>query len=511
MTDENGGIADKDLDALLVKYNAREEIINKKGDTIGIKWILPNLAELIFHEYGYHFLTTFDSGEIYGFNGSFYEGNAEKIIRDITEKIMGESTSEHQKNEVVGYIRDKNYQKRDIFDSEPHLLNLTNGIFNLDTGMLMPHTHENYFLSLLPIEYNKDAQIHNIKTFFEQVLRPEDVPLIQEVFGYCLHRSHPIQKAFMFLGDGANGKSVTISLLKAFLGKENTCAISLQDIVKSRFSISALYNKMANLYPDIADESLQKTGLFKILTGGDMVTAEQKFKDPFSFTNHAKLIFSANKLPEVHDDSDAFFRRWIFITFPNKFEGDKADKTLLQKLTTTEELSGLFNWAVAGLKRLLTQWEFTNTKTTDEMRETYQRLASPIKAYVDDRLIISASDYILKDELYRKFCEYCSEQNLPIMAKNIFSMRLHEYVRIEDYRISGDKKRVQTWRGIRFRTPEDDKEEENKDEDVRAVRDVTPFPVLKVTNEKIENYDIDIKLRKNPDNLDNPDTVEDTP
>lgn len=430
---------------LMQRYNVWEE--NTKGE---IKLRYQNLAELIYHELNYHFITTLD-GEIYTYNGGYYQPDGEQLIKHITEEFLQEYTTEHLKKEIVGYIRDKNYQKREIFDCELYLLNLRNGVYSLTTGDLTPHTPDQHFLSQLPITYDPEAHITAIETFFRQVLQPEDIPLMQEIFGYTLYRSHPIQKGNMFLGDGANGKSVTLSLLKTMLGQENTCAVSLQDIVKSRFAAATLYGRMANIYPDLTDEALHKTGMFKILTGGDMVTADVKFKDPFSFVNYAKLLFSANKLPEVHDDTDAFFRRWNFVTFPNKFEGKHADKHLLEKLTTEQEISGLFNWSIEGLKRLLVAGEFTNTKTTDEMREIYQRLASPIKAFVDDCLEMESSSHITKDELYTAFCKYCTEQNLPIIAKNVFSMRLHEYVHVDDFRPEVDGKRPHAWRGIRFK------------------------------------------------------------
>jgi len=482
-------LTDEQKKKLLQDYNVWEE--NEKTGERKVRQ--QNLAELIFNELDHHFITTPD-GTIYTYNGGYYEENGEQIIKNTTETFLEEFTTEHLKKEIVGYIRDKNYQKPEVFNSDPDLLNIKNGIYNIKTNELIPHTHEKYFLSQIPITYNKDAQITAIKKFFEEVLRPEDIQLVQEVFGYIFLRKYPIQKAFMLLGDGANGKSVTLSLLKTFVGIENTCAISLQDIAKSRFVMATLHKKMANIYPDVTDEAIHKTGLFKALTGGDMITAERKFKEPFNFLNYAKFIFSANKLPEVHDDSDAFFRRWIFVTFPNKFEGNKADKNLIEKLTTEEEISGLFNWSVEGLKRLLATGDFTNTKTTDEMRDTYQRLASPIKAYVDDCLIISASDYIEKDEMYNSFCGYCNKNNLPVVAKNTFSMRLHEYVRVEDHRPSVNGKRIRAWMGVRFKTDSD------KNEDVQDVQDVHPFPLLKCKG--VEDYDIILDNVKHLDNMD---------
>jgi putative DNA primase/helicase len=107
-----------------------------------------------------------------------------------------------------------------------------------------------------------------------------------------------------------------------------------------------LYGKLANIYADLPAIALKETGIFKMLTGGDTISGEHKFKPRFYFKNYAKLIFSCNQIPQTPDDSDAFYRRWIIVNFPHQFldadqNTDKnlvADKNLLAKLTTTSEL-----------------------------------------------------------------------------------------------------------------------------------------------------------------------------
>jgi len=440
----------KEKTELLTKYDVWEEKFNNKGYCIGRNIKLPNLGELIYTGIGMKFLTVIDNQQIYRYNGGFYESDGEQIIRKLVEDFLTDETKEHYKNEVVGYIRDKDFIKREIFDGNKQLLNLHNGVYDLRTNEFTNHSHEYYFLNEIPITYDPEADCPNIKEFFSQVVRPEDVPVLQEIFGYCLYRGYPIQKAIMFLGQGANGKSTTLSLLIEFLGKANVSSISLQDLGESRFACASLYSKLANIYPDITDKALHKTGIFKMVTGGDMLTAERKFQDPFNFYNYAKLIFSANKLPEAKDDTDAYFRRWIFINFPHTFEGDQRDPNIIDKLTTDEELSGLLNFALEGLKRLLENKSFTNSSTTDEMRELYQRLASPIAAFVMDCIEISPEEFIVKDDLYASFIEYCTEKGLPVVAKNVFSMRLHEHVKVNDYRPNVNGKRVYAWQGIRL-------------------------------------------------------------
>jgi putative DNA primase/helicase len=130
-------------------------------------------------------------------------------------------------------------------------------------------------------------------------------------------KSLSIQKALLLVGDGSNGKSTLINLIKAFTGHENVSAVSLQELENNRFSKADLYNKLVNLYADLLDGALKTVGTFKMLTGSDPIKGERKFQNSFLFKNFAKLIFLANKVPKVFEDRDAFFRRWTILTFPN--------------------------------------------------------------------------------------------------------------------------------------------------------------------------------------------------
>ena len=428
------------------------------GNVKGRSLKLPNLAELIYSGLNLRFLTLIDNSTMYRYNGGFYEPDAEQLIKKLAEEILEEDTKINYKREVVEYIRDKNYQDRRIFNGNKKLLNFKNGVLNLDTWEFTEHSPDYYFLNEIPVEYEPDAKTEKIEEFLKSVVTESDYKILQELFGYCLYRSYPYQKAFMFVGSGANGKSTVLTLLNKLLGEDNISSISLQDIAERPFATANLYGKLANIYADISDKSLSRTGIFKMVTGGDNLHAEKKFKEGFNFRNHAKLIFSANKVPEAKDDTDAYFRRWIFINFPNTFEGDKCDPNILDKLIP--EMSGLLNFAIEGLKRLLENNGFSDSKTTEQTREKYQRLSSPIASFVMDCIVEDSESYILKDVIYNRFIEYCKENGMPIVAKNVFSMKIHEHVHVSDYRPRINNKREQAWRGIAFL---DEKSQKNDD------------------------------------------------
>lgn len=418
-------------------FNSRNFVSKRLGDEILSQFILK---------------TTNGEETIYNYEKGVYKDNGEIIIKEISNSFLGESCREHYVNEVIFYIKTKTYVSHDIINKDKFLINLKNGIFSLENSLFLPHSPNYFFTNQLPIEYNLENDCPKIKKFLEEILREEDIPIIQELFGFCLWRDYQIHKAFMFIGEGANGKSTIINLIKEFLGSENVSSVALQDFDTNRFASAELFGKLANLYADLPDKAMYSTGKFKMITGEDIISGEKKFKGRFNFTNFAKLIFSTNKVPMARDESGAFFRRWIFIKFPNIFEGEKCNPNILREITTPEELTGLFNWSIEGLKRLLKNGRFSYSKTTNEIKELYERLSSSTVGFAKDWLEIDSEGIIEKDEMYAKYVEYCKRKNFPVVANNIFARELKgwfgEQIRRERPIIDG--RRVQCWRGVKF-------------------------------------------------------------
>ncbi|GAH68741.1 unnamed protein product [marine sediment metagenome] len=199
-----------------------------------------------------------------------------------------------------------------------------------------------------------------------------------------------------------------------------------------------------------------------MLTGGDTIGAEKKFKDRFGFNNTARLIYSTNKPPQVDEDTLAFWRRWIFINFPNKFEGSKADKRLIQKLTQKSELSGLLNIALQGLERLLNKQEYSYEASPDEIAEWHQRASDPLYAFIEDVCETSDLAWISKDELYDAFIDYCTKQNIPRIGKESFGRALKnaKNAHVTFQRRGSKGAQITGWTGIQLKKQEEKEEKE---------------------------------------------------
>jgi phage/plasmid-associated DNA primase len=242
------------------------------------------------------------------------------------------------------------------------------------------------------------------------------------------------------------------------LGRENVATPALQDLIEDPFSRADLYGKLANIHADLPAIRLKHTGIFKMLTGQDLIWANVKHKKPFTFRNYAKLLYSANELPATNDTSEAFWRRWLLITFPNTFpDGDpKTDPNILSKLTTPEELSGMLNWALEGLRRLLKQGHFTYTKTQSEVEEEWVARTDSLRAFVKKYARKSTGHYVTKESFYAAYSAFCEENESTPIEKAAVGRRLPTLLPgITEFHPAEENKQKRAWKGIALLPPYD--------------------------------------------------------
>jgi len=442
-------------DKFLTKWSKKPEHSDKEPDPVA-----DCVAKLRMK---YFFITHPETMQIHFFDGKIYRP-AESLIQKESEDFLGDDNGNHRTSEIIGAIKRRSLElDKSKFDSVPlNLIPLTNGIYDIETSQLLPFSHDYFFTTTLPTLYVKGADCPAFKKYLGEVLPPSDIFVAQEFFGYLLWRNYFVHKCIMLLGQGRNGKSTFENVAVAMLGKDNCSFESLQSIIGNRFSVASLYGKYANIFSDLPVKTLMDTSLFKSVTGGDTISAEKKNQPRFNFLNYAKLCFSANQLPKSNDQTLAFFERWIILNFQQSFIGNAADKNLLTKLTTEQELSGIFNWAILGLKRLLEQQDFSYSKTGDSLREEYLRKSDPVAAFCMDKLEADPQDWLDKKGLYSCFTNYCLKMKYPILSENIFHKEIQRQVVIADYRPTENGQRVQCWKGIRYKEVELNEEPQTK-------------------------------------------------
>lgn len=427
------------------KYkNENKNENNCKGSIrSGIRVSFDFVGERIMEKF--HIFTMRDTKQIYIYEEGVYkaEGAEAKLDTEIREEFKVLFTEEWRKifpgsqpdeipavrmvyvSEVLSYIRAYTHKSREEIDTQQEkYINLKNGLFNLATWELEEHRPEYISIRQIPVNYIPDKKCPKIDKFLKEIVEPEDVPLLLEWVGYCLTPDCSFQKAFMIYGGGGNGKSVFLALLQALIGYSNTSAESLQQLETDRFSVAKLYGKLVNVCADIPNTRMHKSDIFKKITGGDTLRGEQKYKDPFEFKNTAKMIFSANEIPEGGEDY-SFYRRWMLVKFPNTFREGKRNNYLIKTLTEEGELSGLLNLALEGLKRLRENDAFSYSKTVEDTEKEYIMNSNHVALFASEIIQVSEDDCSATD-MYLAYLKWTKFKGIKPYANNEFSKRLKE-------------------------------------------------------------------------------------
>lgn len=407
------------------------------------KVIPSRIASLFIKEKNGFVITTGGKDKTtFVFTGTVWK-NAENEIINFIKQLIGDRYTRRIRDETIANIEAETIDINKTFTRPPlHLIPLKNGVYDLKRKMLIDYEPDMFFRDedVLPVVYNKDATCPEISRFLSEVVSPDNRIILEEFIGYCLYRDYHIQKALLIVGEGANGKSCFLEMLTRFLGKKNVVGRTMQEIESNRFAAANLEGKLANIFADLPSKTLKTTSMFKALTGGDFITVERKYgREPASFVNHAKLIFSANRLPEVYEDTEALFRRFIIIPFPNTFIGDKADPKKIDKITTQEELSGLLNIALQRLYELLERGSFSYSKDIESIRAEYIRQSNPIAYFVEKCITPDPQGFVVKTDLYHEYINFARENNLYVMSEDAF---VRKFVRSCKYPIKPERRRI---------------------------------------------------------------------
>ena len=220
--------------------------------------------------------------------------------------------------------------------------------------------------------------------------------------------------------------------------------------ITNRFKRAELFGKLINLFADLSSRAIETSSYFKAIVSGDSMNVERKHKDPFEFNPFCRLVFSANTVPTSADKTFAYYRRWIIIPFPYTFTGDKDDKSLSYKITRPQELSGLLNRALTGLRRLFTQKSFTDSQTVRDELDDYKKQNDTVAAFVIEGCEFDPEAEVERKEMFSEYCKYCKREGLKKIETNRSCYkRLRAYQEIEETQIhSGDR----VFTGIRIKT-----------------------------------------------------------
>jgi putative DNA primase/helicase len=408
--------------------------------------------------------------EIWIYENGIYTENGVTYIAEFCREVFGVGYTNQLKNLVVEKIEADNYIDSETFfnfNKDLDIIPVENGLLNIRSLELFEFTPKKIFFAKIPVTYNPNIDCPLIKKFIEDICGDiQDVETIQQFIGSCLVREQRWEKMLMCIGGGRNGKSKLAELVKTFLGGKSVTGLqpsSFED--PENFQIHMLHGKFVNMYMDISKKALKNTSLLKSLSGRETVTVPRKFKTALTFKNSCKFIFGANELPLSYDITDGFWGRWLLINLPYTFiyedklaEMPAKDKhkykvrydDIIERITSPDELSGMLNWVLFGLNKLLGQNGFSYKYTTEEVKSLWVRKSDSFMSFYMDCCVDNFESKVPKQELQKAYISYCKEHGIKISTSKRISNALND-LGCYDGRFRGHSEDFNYWENIGFK------------------------------------------------------------
>lgn len=336
------------------------------------------------------------------------------------------------------------------FDRNPWLINLENGTIDLRTQELRAHRRHELITKMLPVAFDASARCDAWIRFLSDCAngRREIVDYLQRVVGYCLTGDTSEQCFFILHGDGANGKSVFLNVIRRLLGDYAEQTPKTTFVARSKEGAT---NDLAKLrgarlvsISETEDGEHLAESLIKQVTGQDPLTARPLYKEFFTFVPQFKVLLATNYRPQIRGTDFAIWRRIRLIPFDNRIAPERQDHQLTGKLI--DELPGILAWAVRGCR----QWLESGLKDPPVVMGAtaeYRRSEDRLSAFFDERCVIEDAATVTALDVFNAYLAWCRDSGEESVSQKTFGAELRRRG-FQRGRTSSNHVR---WTGLRLR------------------------------------------------------------
>ena len=238
----------------------------------------------------------------------------------------------------------------DVWDADPWLLNTPDGVVDLRTGNLRPHSSGDYMTKITAVGPGGDCP--RFKLFMREIMAGDEemVAFVQRVLGYCLTGDISEEVIFFLYGTGQNGKGVLTSTIEWIMA--DYCKSAGDEVFTETHNdrhtteIARLKGARLVLVAEVEEGKRWAEAKLKKMTGGDTLTARFMRQDDFEFKPQFKPLISANHKPQLRSVDVAMRRRMHLILFLVTIPPEKRDNELKAKLK--DEGPGILQWLIEG-------------------------------------------------------------------------------------------------------------------------------------------------------------------
>jgi len=319
-------------------------------------------------------------------------------------------------------------------DNEDDLFNCQNGTFNLKTFEFQPHNPNDLLTKISNVVYDENAKSWNFENFFRDVMcgNQEKMNYVQKVLGNALTTNTRDETSYMCIGSGRNGKGVLFNTIAHVLGNDSGYAqtMSYESLAERKFKdgskpspdLARLLDVRFAIIPEPEKNMVLDSALFKKMTGRDRIPARLLYKNIIEFIPVCKFFFNTNHLPLITDDVIFTSGRLNVISFRKEFSADEQDRNLKDNLISQENVSGIFNWLIEGLKKYNAEGAIPPQCVKDDTMY-YSLQSDKIKRFFNECMAVS-DDNVKGSDVHRAYEKWCFDNGTKGLGKEEFFKEL---------------------------------------------------------------------------------------
>lgn len=306
---------------------------------------------------------------------------------------------------------------------------------------LLPHSPAHNAISCEDVDFDPGADYHEWDAYLESLFLGDEhmepkKKILQEFAGICLIGKATIyQQCLVLEGSGSNGKSVFCKTLEATIFKNSHCSVPPQHW-KDPLYVKRMVGKKINLVEEMPDAELSEACVFKAIIDGGTVSIREMYRKATEYRPKTGHIFATNNLPAVRDFSEGFWRRWIVVKFARFFKQGEIERAIEVRLS--ENVAGLFAWAIIGAQRALEQKGYTDLPSTETTLAEWRKTSDPVRDFVDCTCRPTDIDKETNRNLFDAFRNFCEKTNRKAASLPEFGRRL-KGMGIEPYRTTKER------------------------------------------------------------------------
>lgn len=359
---------------------------------------------------------------------------------------------------------------RETFEDMSGYICMQNGLLDwrratelIDSGedpmlAIVPHNPKIFATNQLPHRFDPGAKSPMFDMFLLSTFSDEDArTALTLLMGLLLVTDMSFNIFVILYGEAGTGKSQTLNILEALVGKENTCSVSPKSF-SQRFATEPLTRNLLNAVGELSTDDgvhglTAAEEALKRITSGDNIDAERKNRDPAMAPARAICVFGTNSLPTFSDKSNAVWDRMRIIYFFRVFRNTETQVKDISKTIIAEEMSGVFNIALKGRAMLNKMKRFPETDKGESIKKEHRESCDQEKAFLLNNVLPDPAGKISTQELYNRWLKYAGDQGIfggghPRFTKQV--QRIFPGIKKIEQRENGG--RIAYWYGVSFRT-----------------------------------------------------------